>query len=716
MRLFTLIAQVPLDIVDAQRGRLFLWLPVCFGIGIGVFFAQPLEPSVTLLGVILAGVILGLLALIKTPPRVAPLLIAMLTVSMGFFAAGLRSHMVSEPVLTFRYYGPVEGRVVHIDRSASDALRLTLDQVTLRNFAPDRTPHKVRISLYGDQSFVAPEPGMRLALTAHLSPPSGPSEPGAFEFQRMAWFDKLGAVGYTRVPALRIADTDRSLTLWVHRLRQTLSFTLQSQIPGQPGAFAAAILTGDRSGITLDTAEALRGANLSHLLAISGLHMGLLTGSVFFALRLCLAMIPGAALTWPLKKIAASGALAAGLFYLALSGFNVATERAFVMVAVMLVAVLLDRQAISLRAVAIAALLILVLRPEVLPEPGFQMSFAATTALVAVFSIVRRLRLMSGWPNWLRGVATVVLSSAVAGIATAPVAAAHFNRIADFGLLANVISVPMMGAVIMPAAILALLLTPLGLQGLALAIMGGGIRWILAVAHMVSGWDGAVSHLAAPPPETLPLIAIGGIFVILWRGRGQLLGILPVLAGFVLWSMADRPALLISDDGSLVGRMGAEGRVLNKAKGAGFVASVWLENDGDFADQITAAARDMPVLDLSGLRIAHVSGRGWQEATRTACASHDFVVVNQLWEEAVPEGCLLIDVGFLRQSGALALAPRGDTVEMRTAYATSGVRLWNTPALRGPRAGEAREARDALPPMVLGTRFTPDAVRLANRH
>ena len=190
---------------------------------------------------------------------------------------------------------------------------------------------------------------------------------------------------------------------------------------------------------------------------------------------------------------------------------------------------------------------------------------------------------------------------------------------------------------------------------------------------------------------------------------------MPVLAGFVLWFMADRPAILISDDGSLIGRIGAEGRVLNKAKGAGFVASVWLENDGDFANQITAAARDMPVLDLPGLSIAHVSGRGWQEATRRACVDHDFVVNNQIWQEAVPEGCLLVDVGFLRQSGALALSPRGETVEMRTAYATSGVRLWNTPALRGPRGGEAREVRDALPPMVLGARFAPDTVRLANR-
>ena len=507
----TFVGRRVLDLVDAQRGRLFLWIPVFFGLGVGVFFALPLEPSVQALRLLCLVTTLGLLTLFKTPPRRAPLLIAALVVALGFLAAGLRTHMVSEPVLTFRYYGPVEGRVIKIDRSASDALRLTLDDVTLRDFSPPRTPAHVRISLYGDQSFVTPEPGMRLALTAHLSPPPGPSEPGAFEFQRMAWFDSLGAVGYTRVPVLRAAETDRSMTLWVHRLRQTLSSALQTQIPGQPGAFAAAILTGDRSGISIDTAEALRGANLSHLLAISGLHMGLLTGVVFFTLRLCLAVVPGAALKWPLKKMAAIGALLAGVFYLALSGFNVATERAFVMVAVMLVGVLLDRQAISLRAVAIAALLILTLRPEVLPEPGFQMSFAATTALVAVFSIVRRLGLMARWPKWARGVATVILSSAVAGIATAPVAAAHFNRMADFGLVANVVSVPMMGAVVMPAAVVALILTPIGLQGLALAVMAVGIRWILAVAATVSSWEGAVSRIAAPPARDPAVDRIGRV-------------------------------------------------------------------------------------------------------------------------------------------------------------------------------------------------------------
>ncbi|WP_370628993.1 ComEC/Rec2 family competence protein [Celeribacter sp. PS-C1] len=474
MRALTRLVQIPLDIVDGQHGRLFLWLPVCFGTGAGLFFAQSLEPSRVLLLTLAVLSLLTALLLIKTPPRVAPLLVAALAVTLGFLSAGLRTQLVAEPVLTFRYYGPVEGRVIKIDRSASDALRLTLDQVTLRDFASSRTPARVRISLHGSQDFVTPEPGLRLAMTAHLSPPPGPTEPGGFDFQRMAWFDRLGAVGYTRTPVLRAAEVDPSPLLWVHRLRQTLSTSLQNQLPGEIGAFAAAILTGDRSGISQETAEHLRGANLSHLLAISGLHMGLLTGAVFFALRLMLAMIPGAALKWPLKKLAAGGALAAGAFYLALSGFNVATERAFVMVSVMLVAVLLDRQAISLRAVAIAALILLVLQPEVLPEPGFQMSFAATTALVAVFSLVRRMNLMVRWPNWLRAVATVILSSAVAGIATAPVAAAHFNRIADFGLIANVAAVPIMGALVMPAAIVAVLLTPFGLQGFALFVMGLG--------------------------------------------------------------------------------------------------------------------------------------------------------------------------------------------------------------------------------------------------
>nr|WP_252729574.1 ComEC/Rec2 family competence protein [Pacificibacter marinus] len=497
------------------------------------------------------------------------------------------------------------------------------------------------------------------------------------------------------------------MSLAIHRLRQTLSLVLQNRIPGQAGAFAAAILTGDRSGISAQTAENLRASNLSHLLAISGLHMGLLTGAVFAALRGFLALIPFAFFYLPNKKIAAVCALIAGGLYLALSGWNVATERAYIMVSMMFVAVLFDRQAISLRAVAMAALLILLVRPEVLPEPGFQMSFAATTALVAVFTIVRRLNLMARWPHWVSGALTVVLSSAVAGVATAPVAAAHFNRIADLGLIANVISVPVMGAVVMPAAVLAAVLTPVGLQWIPLMIMEPAIRWLLYVAGRVAQIEGAVTWIISPPPQTLPLIALGGLFVVLWRGRMQLFGLLPVLLGFVLWANAERPNVLVSSDGGLVGRMTAEGRALNKSSGGSFAALSWLENDGDLPDQQAAAARPMPPLDLTGIRIAHVTGRGWQRRAAEACVSHDIVILNQIWENEWLEDCFMFDLSYLNESGSLAFVAIDEGVRVSTALGAAGVRLWSAREFGRDPWANAREIAEARKRPVAGVTFKP---------
>ena len=268
----------------------------------------------------------------------------------------------------------------------SDAVRLTLDRVKLDRVDPDKTPHRVRISLHGDATLgIRPEPGLRVMTTAHLSPPSGPVEPGGFDFQRHAWFAELGAVGYARVPLLAVSVAEFDLRQEVFRIRMAVSARVRDVLPGDTGGFAAAVTTGDRSGMSKGVLEDLRASNTAHLLAISGLHMGLLSGFVFAGLRLLFALIPMIALYWPARKMAAVGALMAASVYLALSGGNVATERAFIMVAVALCAILLNRRALSLRAVAIAALIVLTLRPEALMGPGFQMSFAATTALVAVF-------------------------------------------------------------------------------------------------------------------------------------------------------------------------------------------------------------------------------------------------------------------------------------------------------------------------------------------
>ncbi len=661
----------------AQRGHLLLWVPVCLGLGVGGYFALDQEPTGGQASVALAAGLAALVLARLAGEMVAPLFVALALVLFGGALGWARTAMVAAPVLDFRYYGPVEGRIIGIDRSQSDAVRLTLDQVRLGDMAPGRVPERVRVSLHGEQRFLTPEPGLRVMMTANLSPPPGPVEPGGYDFRRQAWFDRIGAVGYTRTPALAFAPSEDGL--WLFRARVALSAAIRERLGGQPGAFAAALLTGDRSAVSEETLEHLRASNLAHLLAISGLHMGLLTGTIFAAIRAALALVPWVALRIDTRRVAAVVALVAGAGYLGLSGGNIATERAFIMVAVMLGAVLIGRRAISLRAVALAALIVLLRRPEALLSPGFQMSFAATTALVAVFAAIRDAGGFGrGWPTVAKGAAALVISSTVAGAATAPFAAAHFNRIADYGLIANLASVPVMGLWVMPWALVAGVLAPLGLSWLPLQIMGWGCAWILGVAAWVAGLEGAVSHVVAPGPWVLPVLALGGVWLVLWRGAGRWLGLAGLAAAVLLWAQAERPVLLVSDRGGLVGVMGPEGRALSKDRGESFSAEVWLENDGDGATQEVAAARmgaaEEGVLrfEVAGRAVTHLSGRGAAARAEGLCGA-GMLIVSVDPKPAFEGPCDLWSPARMRRTGALAVMPDG---RMVTAAEVAGRRPW----------------------------------------
>ena len=662
-----------------QRGYLFEWVPVCLGIGVGLYFTLRFEPDVALLWGALGGAVLLALLARWVGEAFAPLAIALVLILSGFLLAAHRAHDVSGPVIGWRYYGPIEGRVVNLDRSGSDALRITLDQVVLEDVLPERTPTKVRISLHGDQTHsIAPAPGMRIMTTGHLSPPGGPVEPGGFDFQRHAWFAQLGAVGYTRVPIVGIAPASDNLAdLAVFRVRMAVSEHVLKTLPGDTGGFAVAVTTGARSAISQQALDDLRASNLAHLLAISGLHMGLLTGFVFGLLRAIFALIPGVALHWPARKMAAGGALVAACGYLALSGGNVATERAFIMAAVALCAIMVNRRAISLRSVAIAAIIVLVLRPEALLGPGFQMSFAATTALVAVFGYMRDHQIKIG-PKWVQPVVGVLLASGISGLATAPVGAAHFNAVSHYGLLANLLSVPVMGSVIVPAAVVAFLLAPFGLDWMGLWVMGVGLRWILEVGAFVADLDGARSFVPGPGRAVLPLIALGCLWMILWRGRAQYAGAVVVVIAFGLWVGGTRPAALIAENGTLVGVMTAEGRALSKPKGAGFIAQNWLENDGDATDQASAAARwpkDGAGLLPGGGQLLHLSGKR-AVAGFTGCAADQIVVASvQLSGANLP--CAVYDPDRLRTMGAVALYPDKDGLRLTSVRDVTGTRLWS---------------------------------------
>lgn len=676
----------------AQRGKAVLWLPVILGIGIWVYFSLRFEPTQgAIWALICGGVICGLLVWRTTFPF-GMFASVFLWVIAGFLIAVFRTHSVAAPVLGWSYYGAIEGTVVGLDKSGSDKPRITLADPILDRVSAARTPRFVRVSLHSKLDKTPPEPGTRVLITGHLSPPAGPVEPGGFDFQRKAWFQQLGALGYTRLPVMQAGDV--VATGWharVFQLRMFLSAGLQANMNGTAGGFAAAILTGDRSAIDPAALNNLRRANLAHLLAISGLHMGLLTGLVFAAVRIGISVFPRVALRLPVKKIAAVIALFAGFSYLALSGASVATQRAFIMVAVMFGAVLLDRPAISLRAVAMAAIIILALWPENLMEPGFQMSFSATAALVIGF------RWLNDNPAWIErrkkygrftmGAFSLLMSSLIAGAATAPFAAYHFNQVAHYGLIANTLTLPIMGMIVMPAAVAAAVFSLIGAQALPLWVMGKGIDWILGVADMVAHWHGSFSRVVDATGAVLPMITLGVLFFVLIQSRLRFAGLASCIGGMILWSFAERPTVLVSDTGRLVGVLEGKERALNRTRGSGFAARSWLENDGDTrrqaeANWIYGEKADEFVLNLQTASLGYLwDSKQNVDRLRAMCDTVDLVLAPK-WDGDVPTDCSVMGLRDFRAAGAFAVHVENGALKIETAHQRTGARLWNSADVR----------------------------------
>lgn len=302
------------------------------------------------------------------------------------------------------------------------------------------------------------------------------------------------------------------------------------------------------------------------------------------------------------------------------------------------------------------------------------MSFAATTALVWVFSGLKDDRILR-LPRWARPVAALVLSSAVAGLATAPLGAAHFNRSASFGLIANLLSVPAMGSIVVPAAVAALCLAPFGIEGWAIAGMGWGIDWILAVARWFASLDGAVRHVPRPPASVVATIMLSGLFVILWQGRMRWVGFAPVCAALAAWGLAERPDILIAESGGLIGVMTSDGRALSKPDGDGFTALSWLENDGDGADQSAASERTIsdtrtPVRQYMAAPMRKLETCG--EAVLIVTTLKDVQKLN----------CTVLTPQDLALTGAISIVLGTEGSRLRTVEQFGGKRLWTSGDVR----------------------------------
>ncbi len=589
---------------ESDARRPFLFLAPSVMLGVLLYFIADEEP--TLWAPVLALLpVSAIIAYGRTRPGRALLFagLSLAAVFGGFAAASLRTQAVDAPILLNTVIGPVEGIVASIDQRIDDARLLIKPERITRLDGP--TPALLRVTLAGRASF---EAGARIRATARLLPPPGPVRPGGYDFARDAYFARVGAVG-SLLGSVSVLSP-RETVSWrfdqaaaIDRMRNALALRIATSIGGQAGAVAAALITGKRGFISDETNEDLRAAGIYHVVSISGLHMVLAAGIVFFMVRLGLSLIPGVALRYPVKQIAAASAMIAAIAYDIFAGSEVATERSLLMTLALFGAVLIGRPALSMRNLVIAALIILAVEPESLLGPSFQMSFAAVAALIAAFerlpadparvpkvltpSTPTQMKPQPGliarlFMALFRHARLVVLTTLLAEAATAPFAAYHFQRFQPLGLIGNMVTIPLVEVIAMPVGFLGFLALPFGLDAPLWRFMGVSVSLMLHLSHFVSTLPVSTQVLPAISPTALIILSIGVMWIVLWSTVLRWLGLVPLALGAVLAFTGVHPDIYVARDGASLAARGPDGTLQAMGRGLNsFTLAQWLAADGD---------------------------------------------------------------------------------------------------------------------------------------
>jgi competence protein ComEC len=574
------------DRLVAEGERRLLWLPVFFGIGIGLYFDLKVEPSLwPAIAAAVAGV--GSVFALRCLPVWYETALALTALAAGFALMRETAWERGAPMLQ-RHLGPVAvtGRVVDIDL-AERGWRIVIAPDPLPGLDAGDQPRRLRLHI--PQKSDELNPGDRVSLKAMLYPVPAQILPGGRDVQRELYFAGIGGVGYSFGAAHRIAGAapEGGWREDLRQLRTQMTRRIAAVLPGSTGGVASALITGKRGAITEDVKQAFRDSGLSHLLAIAGLHLGLVGAFVFFAVRGGLALIPRVALQYPIKKIAAAVTLFVLACYLLISGAAIPTERAFVMNGLVFVAIIIDRLRISMRICAIAAAVVLAMDPSVLVGVSFQMSFGAVVALIAVYETygIRLGRLLHGrsLPGRLLGYCGgVVVTTVVVTLGTYPFAIYHFHHVALYSPLANVVAVPLSAVWTLPWGVVSCLLMPLGLERLALLPMGWGIDITIWVAQHVSALPGDIWAMPRLPAAGLLLIAFGGLWLCLWRGAWRRWGVVAIVAGIASMALTRPPDIVVADGARFIAARAPDGHYFVSAgKGENVLRSFFASETGE---------------------------------------------------------------------------------------------------------------------------------------
>ena len=700
------------DEVVAQADRAFLWTPVAFGIGAAAYLGLKTEPALwpcVIAAALAIGVAMGVARWGRSRTLAIATSLAAITIC-GFCAGKLRTDIAAAPIVPANIgVVPMEGWVVDIASPSDHGERLLIAPTWIAGLPAERTPKRVRIVVPAGDVL---GPGSAIHVMALLDPPPGPAAPGSYDFARDAWFDGLGGVGLALKPP-QLVDPEPPpwrlrLGMAVNSLRWSLAQHLADDLHSLMGdhdggavGLAVTVTTSHEDWLDPQSRDDLRGSGLAHMLAIAGLHTAAVSGFVFFALRLLVAAWHWLALRVNGKKLAAIGGLIAVLIYLTLSGARPPARRAAVTASVAFLAILLDRRAVSLHSLAIAALAVMLIEPEVVISPGFEMSFCATASLVALAEVWSQRHRATELPWYLAALQNardwtlgMLMVSFVAGAATTPFSIQHFNRIANYGMFANLTADLLAGLVLMPALTVSVLLQALGVSHAIimplLAIAGAAARGIVAIGHLFSNLPGAKLTISSAQTIALAISYLGILFACLWRGRLRWIGV-PLSCAVAFWPRPALPVAWIASEGGDAAMVIAGKVVALKPNTRAYAIQTWAQRRGfDLpADPVKAQAgiADCNRLHCAPIGAAKPAIAAWwtrrkpkPDALADLCKGADILILKA--DVAPPDACkkaLLLGPADFAKGGAAEVFPggvgRGDV---------SWKLVWSQP-LRGER-------------------------------
>ena len=559
-----------------ERRRLFVLLPFGLIAGLVLYAVLPGEPpaQIYVIGFLLVALWLGL-AVARGSVDATRGAVQALALWLGFCLLPLHGLAIGTPMLVMPSYGTYQGVVDEVLPGAGGQ-RIIVSQLTPVDDARPLDLRRARVLL---PEGIELEAGDRFQAPMRLAPVPGPVLPGAHDSQFHAYFSGVGAYGSVTGAIENVRQAvGFSFSRHVQSLRNGIGNRVDTVLTGDTAAIAKAMVVGDQSAISDEIRDTMAAAGLAHIYSISGLHLSIVAGGIYWLLRLVLASVP-LLVGWPVKKIAAIGGITAAFLYLLLAGGldNVPAFRSTIMLALIFGAVLAGRQALTMRNVAIAAIVIILVDPASVFRPSFQLSFAAVVGLIGIFELPRPLA--NHTSGYLQRVTNVVVATAwtslVAGLATLLFSAYHFQQTAPLGVIGNVLALPFVSLVIMPFGVLSVLAMPFGVDLPFLHAMGWGIDRMIDVAALVAGWSRGWTGNPLLAGWTLAL----GLVALAWfafiESHWRLVA--PILAGLLIliFGFVSRPDILVADTTQAVAIRDGNTMALASGRTGSFAVDAW---------------------------------------------------------------------------------------------------------------------------------------------